>query len=78
MDDDAKQRVRLIVEMAEAITEGVSPEEAAELCEALSKICLSLSNQVKRPFARIGLKLASSVLEDQAETFSSEVANGAP
>ncbi len=69
MDDESKQRLRLIVEMAEAISEGVSPEEAAELCHALSKICNSLVPQIKRPFARIGLKLAASVLEDQAEAF---------
>ena len=67
MDDESKQRIKLVVDMAEAITEGVHPEEAAQLCEALSKICSSLSVQVKRPIARWGLKLASSILEDQAD-----------
>ena len=65
-------KIKIVMDMAEAITEGISPDEAAQLCEALSKICKSLAGQVKRPLARWGLRLASSVLEDQAEELGDE------
>ena len=67
MSEEADDKIKVIIELAEAITEGVEPEEASELCNALSKICKSLALSVKRPIARWGLRLASSVLEDQAD-----------
>lgn len=64
---DEQDKIQIIMELAEAITEGIEPEEASDLCEALSKICKSLAQTVKRPLARWGLRLAASVLEDQAD-----------
>jgi hypothetical protein len=67
--EEKAEKVKLIMEMAEAISTGITPEEAADLCAALSKICVSLSSQMKRPMARWGLRIASSVLQDHAEEF---------
>ena len=60
-------KVKVIMEMAEAISTGITPEEGAELGQALAKICVSLSGQMKRPMVKWSLRIASAALQDQAD-----------
>ena len=64
---DKADKVKVIMEMAEAISTGITPEEGAELCQALAKICVSLSSQMKRPMVKWSLRIASVALQDQAD-----------